>query len=699
MDTLINAGINGIVDGENLPTQIEALAMAFQTQITSKVTAEVISFSIKQAGELLGVSPALSSYLASAGTAISSSFIKNSFLSQFDLSNFVKDAFNSTIVSVDVDLLENINPAFSALKSAGLMGAIENILDAGGVFEGAFSILSKIVPSAFKTTGDLVTGFFGGAKTFIELVTDSGPLAAMNSALNSLFTRQTIETVAAQGGVEELPVETIFLNGKVAQKITLNDNAALYMDENGDLISVEENGVTCTGPFAWTPEDGLKLRSGTVSGSMETGYNIWAEIDDGSARHIEIQNADGEEIVTIDPETTGKTIDLSTMSVQTVPEFNFTVLNAIISFANIYIAKINQDFVESITQKVAAISAGSLFGESNKFLYTLANGICNTEIDPNTPPQYIKNLEQDMVNRGNGDISISDIIPVILYKGMTESSDFNTVLDVIKWVAESQGVYKDSLTEKARADLVAYFVAHPSEWNRPIVAMGYSGGLMPLVEAMSSSVYNVKTLVGLGAATAYIKKDLIPILCDLTNYVSNRKADAVRFVLEKLNIGQQLINQFVEYVRTYDSTSTVISNSAKEIIKEILNVTGLDEMTFPFLAQSKTDLIVNVWGTKDMLYEVGIAGQRTNLCGKNTYNIEIVGATHFDYMRRDALDAKNPPDTWNNTVASFVADLIIASEDSYNLDKFLTKKISEGLLYMDYARGVYVVRLPGCDIC
>ena len=76
--------------------------------------------------------------------------------------------------------------------------------------------------------------------------------------------------------------------------------------------------------------------------------------------------------------------------------------------------------------------------------------------------------------------------------------------------------------------------------------------------------------------------------------------------------------------------------------------------------------------------------------GRTTYNIEIVGADHFDYMR--GINSSSNP-IWNNTVASFVTDLIIASTSKDTLKKFLDKND-----YVKYENGIYVVRLPGCGI-
>lgn len=79
--------------------------------------------------------------------------------------------------------------------------------------------------------------------------------------------------------------------------------------------------------------------------------------------------------------------------------------------------------------------------------------------------------------------------------------------------------------------------------------------------------------------------------------------------------------------------------------------------------------------------------------GKDTYNIEIVGADHTDYIRRAADDPKDPPDDWNIKVANFVADLLIASKDAKSLKEFIDLEISKGEMLPKNSEGVYVVNL------
>jgi len=103
---------------------------------------------------------------------------------------------------------------------------------------------------------------------------------------------------------------------------------------------------------------------------------------------------------------------------------------------------------------------------------------------------------------------------------------------------------------------------------------------------------------------------------------------------------------------------------------------GTQGSRLPNLSGSSVKRIVNVYGTADILNQVGIGGKRDNLCGVQTINIEIAGATHFDYMRRS--DETDPVKReFNRKVSEFVADLTLASDNDTDLDQFLQDKLGE----------------------
>lgn len=620
--------------------------------------------------------------------------IKNVISAQFDIADSLKYALNSAVVSIGVNLLDDADPAVPAvLRSTILIGAVEGILNKEGLFSSAFTVLNRIIPAAFNEAGNIVTNLFAGARTFVGLVTERGMLGAVDSALNSLFTQSTIGSVAAKGGVEEIlsrPAKQVMLSdGRAAQEIAVTDDASLFLDTKGELISVKEGGITCTGSFVWTQDNGLIMKDGTIDGNLETGYNISAAVEEGRAKEINIGDMNGNRVIQVNPEGQGSSIDIKPVSDPSGSVFS--LVNAAVCLANTYIYKINQEKVVSIEQKVNGIASGALFTDSNKFIYALANGVRNPEINKDSPPVYILNLMDDLVLHSDNDLSKEkDMLPIPLYQGMTRSSPLNGIIDSLNWLVESQTVYEGALVQKAWADLKKYFDNDPSELNRPIIGMGYSGGFMPLVKAVSSSIYNVKTLIGLGAPSARVNSDIFAIVINVLKLIAGNCMESARSILRSRGVfDETFIGGFIKAAQ--DSTEAVFPY-LKEILLKLGAIRNFGTDAFSY-CPARTNLVVNVWGSEDIFYKIGAVDKREDFLGKPTYNIEIMGAGHADYIRE--IDK---PSTWNNTVASFVTDLMLYSKDKYQLEGFIQDQINKGIILQPDERGVYVVQLPGCGI-
>lgn len=221
---------------------------------------------------------------------------------------------------------------------------------------------------------------------------------------------------------------------------------------------------------------------------------------------------------------------------------------------------------------------------------------------------------------------------------------------------------------------------------------------MPLVEVLSNPVYyinNIKTLVGLGAPTAYWKKDALETLTMLIGYLTNQSIDLLQDVLKSI-LGFEIAES-----AAIDAIQQYYQGKIVPIIREAFQKTeqqlGSGNTIFPFILSPKTELVVNVWGSEDVFYkELGVIGPRQNFLGKTTYNIEIKGADHFDYMK--GIAPKTGEDLeWNNKVAEFCANLILNSKNENELLNFINENINKGIILPRDARGIYVVHLPGWD--
>lgn len=155
------------------------------------------------------------------------------------------------------------------------------------------------------------------------------------------------------------------------------------------------------------------------------------------------------------------------------------------------------------------------------------------------------------------------------------------------------------------------------------------------MEAIAEKKYNVETVVGLGAATTFING---------------------------MSFGD--IQKIIGFI------TGGFAGLAYELIRN--QPSGIPDLT-----KTSIKRIVNVWGTNDILAQAGIAGPKYLLGGIGTINIEIQGATHFDYMRRSPNDS-NPPDARNIKVSSFVTELLRKANNELDLNNFLTSRCTKG---------------------
>lgn len=242
--------------------------------------------------------------------------------------------------------------------------------------------------------------------------------------------------------------------------------------------------------------------------------------------------------------------------------------------------------------------------------------------------------------------------------------------------------------------------------QRPIVAMGYSGGLLPLIEGLASAPYNVASVVGLGAASANLSKDILDVLLASVNKIEKAAVggsisflDGLLSRLTQIPILGSLfgfINQTIDIITSSLQQGLIdpAFQALRDLVQKITSTVPEAIAPFPSLTASDGEFLVNVWGTEDILYETGIAGKRENLAGLPTINVEIVGATHFDYMRRADVPANactvsaTSDACWNVTVSRFVADLLQNSKTETDLLAFLHERNA-----VQDARGVWIVNL------
>lgn len=304
-------------------------------------------------------------------------------------------------------------------------------------------------------------------------------------------------------------------------------------------------------------------------------------------------------------------------------------------------------------------------------------------------------------------------------------------------MAEAADPYAASaLVEEIQAAMKAYFELYGyNHQYRDIIGVGYSGGFIPLIETLAHPGYFAKTLIALGAATIRPEaalQDLLVKIMEAADYLSNPSNVATSVIvaaLENLDlalvgllgvgVGKGLIEQIAEFIaqetpkEAYNQYMSRLGELG-DLIDSAFDGSTLDNLT---VSSPNTQMIVNVYGTKDILSElkvngVSIGGYRDEIGGfaptdrdHALVNIEIVGASHFDYTRRevpganitDLVEYSLADKEWNKEVSIFVAKLISNSQSQDQLERFLVAQKITGVAFQDSATNKWTIYLPGWD--
>ena len=156
----------------------------------------------------------------------------------------------------------------------------------------------------------------------------------------------------------------------------------------------------------------------------------------------------------------------------------------------------------------------------------------------------------------------------------------------------------------------------------------------------------------------------------------------------------QLATSIVGFVN--DHSIGLAFDALKKILTEFMRT--LPPALPPFISPS-AEVLVNVYGTEDILYKLNLVGAKGSIADftpdgrlgpdgtvtRRLFNIEIAGATHSGYMRRDY------PSINQSAVNAFVTILIEKSSSEGELSLFLRNAVSSGQATYDVARKVWIV--------
>jgi hypothetical protein len=356
---------------------------------------------------------------------------------------------------------------------------------------------------------------------------------------------------------------------------------------------------------------------------------------------------------------------------------------------------------------------------STKPLYVLTNGINNDNYFGGAP-LYLYALHDDLIVKSDGQIGVDDVavakdypplqllgIGIVQYLlavatgGTIQLSTINQAHDIITLLQEMvDPTAEGAVTSEIRVGLNAFFFRYGQvNRSRSRIGVGYSGGFGPLEEVLIHDGVAISSMVAIGAALVNASDWVInKIIALLEAMDQGRYLDTGSILTEiknaafgTISLSASIIEDIVAKVRSglIEPALTALRLGLQDIIKAFS-----PNIELPSLTSTSAQYVVNVWGSKDILANLGIGGYRETISGKPAINIRIEGADHYDYMKGikpERLTDQKAKD-WNDKVADFVARLVIASQSGPELTAFLNRQIDAGIVSFD--GNIYQVNLP-----
>ncbi|MBI4970798.1 MAG: hypothetical protein HZC17_03050 [Candidatus Omnitrophica bacterium] len=385
-------------------------------------------------------------------------------------------------------------------------------------------------------------------------------------------------------------------------------------------------------------------------------------------------------------------------------------------------------------EKIAEASVGLQSGPSGvgstsplaKELFVLVNGIGN--LTGASGPEYLRRLKYDVAAQSDPNNKVDaekDVIPApvfqvkgLMFKALStllgnqqKAQDAAKKLeDAMKVLTTQLAGGSGELSWEAQLGMQQFFNDKGvGNRLRPVVGVGYSGGFVPMVSAIVNEGLTPEAYVALGGATFGVGELLASVIVDVIKAMENvatERNDTTRKLLENAfkllgatlkgvpgavaNATAFFLSKLDAFYNTIDKTTldAKVNEFYNDLKQQVGNQTGFNWTT---LANSGAKLVVNVWGDKDQLalgnaisgYLPEIGGYTPGDRNQPLFNIEIVGADHFDYIRgvRSADDyVTEYPDMTkrqeaihrNEIVSGFVAQMISRAKDAQELRDFLT---------------------------
>jgi hypothetical protein len=577
--------------------------------IAPNLASEFAFYGVTKLGNLLGLDPRIS-YLAGIG-------IRSSLQVGFSagggdpgriwdgvINGLVRGATNIGLQWAYEEL--DIDPLLGSLAAAALTGAIEGFLEDKNALRGAYNTLFK------AGTGLLTLGGYGNdpwsqavyisqVLDFSQIIQERGIVDALETYATGFLHQTAIDSIWKMGGIYDLVTNNaeVVVNeeGETVKRVYINEGRTDFIDltlDMDNMVGYKQGNILVDCPVVIGPDGRATTPNGKIKLLLDEQSRIVYYVEDWDVKKIEFIDSNGNLVAYILPIDNNTPIEINDdMSVRTGRLYNVE--------KNFIIDKIDGNTVRALftprsdltdEQIQKLINEGIMPGQLDGVIveYDKNKSQIRVEIDPNKidpsefegKTSYIKMISANGVSNEFGEYTPPTYEQRLKYRLAEQGLDANTIF--LLPMFEGGNTARDIamwLLDNAGVNVLT---------NELIAKLDneiYS-------DIMPGQQYEAKVaLLYSGSTNSFIK-------------AINRRHDYI--IRDAIFLGGPTLDGIFE--------DAVITNP-------------------------NMNRVFNVWGTKDMF--LPLISNKKFSGNVDEFNIEILGATHFDYFydpTRGALNAR-----------------------------------------------------------
>jgi len=618
---------------------LEGFSASIGKQIMPNISSEIAYYGITKAGELLGVDPRIS-YLAGIGIRSSIQAGLSTNMNPTAIWNGVINGLLRGGTSIGLQWVYqelDMDPLLGSLSAAALTGAIEGLLEGQGVIKGVYDTLFKTGTGLLTLGGSgnnawAQAAYISQVLDFSRIIQERGLVDALETYASGFLHQNAIDNIWKMGGIADLVTNKaeVVVNeeGATVKRVYINPERTDFIDFSlamDDMVGYKQGNILVDCPIEIGPDGCPTTDNGKVKVLLGGKSRIVYNIKDHNLILIEYIDSKGETIAFAQPLEGEKSIKMN--------EDNNSIRTG--RFYN----REKQMIVDKRDNQVFRILSTPRSDMTDVEIQELTqNGVEGRYLDGVTI-EYDKNSNQVKL----------EIDPNAQEIGEFEGKTTFLNLISVNGISNEFGKYTPPTYEqRLRYRLSSQGIDENAIYLLPM----FDGEGLPLP---------VRVIKDMGlwlldnAGTNILTGELI--------------AKLDREIYGDILPGQQYEPKIMTlFSGSANSFFKAINKRHDYIIRDAIVLGGptLDGMfeettvTNPHL-----DRVFNIWGTKDMFYPM--VSNKKYSSNVTPYNIEILGASHFDYFFDPAGSSLNARASY------FVEELMKVIYNNGNIESFMAQ--------------------------